>query len=112
MVADAWGEYKTAALPGADNMYFINFPVKLPNGGTPQLCGTGSHLRNGNRPPSGDIFISQGVLDSYQGSQPGTTVPAPSAGTTTTRESHPRRCGRHLLRRRAPRVSGPACRLL
>jgi putative aldouronate transport system substrate-binding protein len=42
MVADAWGQFKAAGLPNADNMWFMNFPVSVPNGDTPQLVGISS----------------------------------------------------------------------
>ena len=37
MVADAWGEFKSANVPNAKNMWFMNFPISVTNGSTPQL---------------------------------------------------------------------------
>lgn len=37
MVADAWGQFKAANVPNAENMYYMNFPVRVTNGDTPQL---------------------------------------------------------------------------
>lgn len=42
MVADAWGQYKAANIPNAENMWFMNFAVSVPNGNTPQLVSISS----------------------------------------------------------------------
>ncbi|MBW7452757.1 extracellular solute-binding protein [Paenibacillus sepulcri] len=42
MVADAWGEFKAANVPNAENMYFLNFAVSIPGGETPQLVNISS----------------------------------------------------------------------
>jgi len=42
MVADAWGEFKKAGAPNADDMYYMNFAVSVPGGDTPQLVNISS----------------------------------------------------------------------
>lgn len=43
MVADAWGQFKTTNLPNSDNMWYMNFPVRIANtGAEPQLVGVSS----------------------------------------------------------------------
>jgi putative aldouronate transport system substrate-binding protein len=42
MVADAWGQFKAANIPNAANMWFMNFPIKIPNGSTPELVNISS----------------------------------------------------------------------
>jgi len=42
MVADAWGQFKTANVPNAENMWYMNFAITVPNGEKPQLVGVTS----------------------------------------------------------------------
>lgn len=42
MVADAWGQFKAANVPNAENMWYMNFAVKVATGDTPQLVSVSS----------------------------------------------------------------------
>lgn len=42
MVADAWGEFRNANVDNAENMYYMNFAVRVPGGDKPQLVNISS----------------------------------------------------------------------